>query len=79
MDCFCLIKAGKLIPEKAPRVPGSWGSQISRLLAHESGKFVGQAASTVQELFLVLISIRGWVDPQGDSSARKMKSMKNPN
>jgi len=59
MDCLYLIKAGKLIPEKASRVPGSWGSKISTQSAHEGGKIVAQAASTVQELFLVLISNRG--------------------
>jgi len=64
MDCFYLIKAGKLLTEKALGVLGSWGSQISTQSAHESGKVVGQAASTVQEVFLVLISIRSSVDPR---------------
>ena len=32
-----------------------------------------------QEISLVLISIRGWVDPQGHSAAGRIISMKNSN
>jgi len=47
---------------QALRVPGGWGSQISRQSAHEGGKVVNQTAITHQEIFLVLISVRCWVD-----------------
>jgi hypothetical protein len=51
------------------RVPGSWGSQISRKLAHGGGKVVGHThrpplPPPPQELFLVLISVRSWVNPR---------------
>jgi hypothetical protein len=37
---------------------GVWGSQTSRQSAHEGGT----AALTLHEIFLLLISVRGWVD-----------------
>jgi hypothetical protein len=48
-------------PRQALRVPGAWGSQTSRQLAHESSKFVSLIP---QEIFLVLISFGVWVDPR---------------
>ena len=49
------------------RVAGGWGSQISRQPAHECGKVVSPMywpAFTPQEIFLALISVRGWVNPR---------------
>jgi len=46
---------------QALRVPGVGGSQISRQLAHEGGKVVDPThrPPLPQEIFLVLISVRG--------------------
>jgi len=57
---------GKAILLQAQRVPGGWGSQISRQLAHEDGKVVtpyALAAFTLQEILLVLISLEAESTP----------------
>jgi hypothetical protein len=62
-----LVCIHKVIPLQAwTGLPGGWGCQISRQLAHEGDKVnpTHPAAITPQEIFLVLISVRGRVNPR---------------
>ena len=59
------VKQSHYRPGQTLRVPGVWGSQISRQSAHEGVKFVNHTHRPplpTQEIFLVLISVRSWVD-----------------
>ena len=61
---------GKVTHVQALRVPEGWGSQISRQSSpHAGGKIVSPKhrpplPPPPQEIFLALISARGWVDPR---------------
>jgi hypothetical protein len=54
------------MPWQALGFSGVWCSQILRQSAHECGKIVSPTHRPLlsQESFLVLISIRGWVNPR---------------
>jgi len=68
-------------PGKALRVQGGCGSQISRQSAHEGGNVVSPThrPTLPQEIFLVLISVRGWVNPRTIVRPEGFMSMKNCN
>jgi hypothetical protein len=61
------IKQSYYRPGEAFRVPGGWGSHILRESSHEGGKVVSpthRPPLLPQKKFLILFSIRGWVDPR---------------
>ena len=67
--------------DRSLRVPGGWGSQFSRQLAHEGGKVVSpthRLPLPPQEIFLVLISVRG-CQPQNHNVGRRIISIRNSN
>jgi hypothetical protein len=67
-------------PRRALEVPGGWASRISRQSAHEGGKVVSPThrLSLPQEGFLVLISVRGWVDSRATIRPEELSHRKIP-
>jgi len=52
---------------QALRIPGGWDSHISRQSVYEGGKVFSlthRPFYSLQEIFLILISVRGWANPK---------------
>jgi hypothetical protein len=60
------VKQSHCRPGQTLKALGSWGPQISRQPTHKGGNVVNPShrpSLSAQEIFLLLISVKGWVDP----------------
>jgi hypothetical protein len=70
------VKQSHYRPWQALRVPGGWGSQILRHLAHEGSKVVSPTHQP--PLPPGNVSVRGWVDPRAIVQPAGLCQWKNP-
>jgi len=79
------VKQSHYRPGQTPRVPAGWDSQISRQSAYEGGKVVSPTHQsplqppphTHTQIFLVLISVTGWVNPRARVLPEGLCQLKN--
>jgi hypothetical protein len=69
LSLWLKVKQSHYRPGQALRVPGGWGPQISRQSSHEGGKVTSPTHRPIlppppKEIFLLLISVKGCVDPR---------------
>jgi hypothetical protein len=82
MGCVYIykVKLSRFRPGQALGVPGVWGSRIFRQSAQEGGKVVSPThrPSLPPGRALVLISVRGWVDPRATMRPQGLNHWKIP-
>ena len=72
------LKQSHYRPRQALRVRGAWGSQISRQSTYEGGKVISPThlMPLPEEIFLVIISVSGWVNPSSIFRSEELCKLK---